>query len=249
MPDPLASQLRSIMAVNDRSEFILFPIEIRFIASEHGKGGRAALRAAIIDPRRLTTLWMADVYSDDEEKFTPALLTSLAEHLATSSQSPEHSPQEHAQEDSRHTDPRRRDRPRDHRSDTPRARRRGRVSRVGPSTRGRRRGERRGHADPGRDARLDRAHAPRAQGAARDAGGERIPQRERRYPAAVRSLCERAPRAHDRPRAATTGSTSCSCARTRRGSTAASNISCVWATTSTRSPNPSPSSRGSRRSA
>jgi hypothetical protein len=25
---------------------------------------------------------MADVYSDDEEKFTPALLTSLAEHLA-----------------------------------------------------------------------------------------------------------------------------------------------------------------------
>jgi hypothetical protein len=82
MPDPLASQLRSITAMNDKAEFVLFPIEIRFIPSESGKGGRAALRAAVIDPRRLTTLWMADVYSDDEEKFTPALLTSLAEHLA-----------------------------------------------------------------------------------------------------------------------------------------------------------------------
>jgi hypothetical protein len=68
--------------MNDKAEFVLFPIEIRFIPSESGKGGRAALRAAVIDPRRLTTLWMADVYSDDEEKFTPALLTSLAEHLA-----------------------------------------------------------------------------------------------------------------------------------------------------------------------
>ena len=82
LPDPLAGQLRSILAVNDRAEYVLYPIEIRFIKGPDGKGGRAALRAAVLDPRRLKVDWMADVYSDTEEKFTPALLTSLAEHLA-----------------------------------------------------------------------------------------------------------------------------------------------------------------------
>lgn len=82
LPDPLAGQLRSILAVNDKADYVLLPIEIRFIRGPDGKGGQAALRAAVIDPRRLKTYWMADVYSDVEEKFTPALLTSLAEHLA-----------------------------------------------------------------------------------------------------------------------------------------------------------------------
>ncbi len=82
LPDPLAGQLRSILALNDKAEYVLFPIEIRFVRGPGGIGGQATLRAAVIDPRRLKTYWMADVYSDVEEKFTPALLTSLAEHLA-----------------------------------------------------------------------------------------------------------------------------------------------------------------------
>jgi hypothetical protein len=81
LPDPLAGELRSTQAVNDKAEYVLFPIEIRFVPVVGG-GGQAVLRAAILDPRRLKTYWMADVYSDIEVKFTPALLTSLAEHLA-----------------------------------------------------------------------------------------------------------------------------------------------------------------------
>ena len=81
LPDPLAGQLRSILAVNDRAEYVLLPIEIRF-EPVPGGGGRAVLRAAIIDPRRLKTPWMGDIYSDIEGKFSPALLASLAEHLA-----------------------------------------------------------------------------------------------------------------------------------------------------------------------
>jgi hypothetical protein len=82
LPDPLAGQLRSILAMNDKAEYVLLPIEIRFVAVPGLKGGQAVLRVAVIDPRRLKTPWMADVSSDIEEKFTPALLTSLAEHLA-----------------------------------------------------------------------------------------------------------------------------------------------------------------------
>jgi hypothetical protein len=82
LPDPLAGQLRSIIAMNDKAEYVLLPVELRFIPGPDGVGGRAALRATILDPRRLKTYWMADVYSDTETSFTPALMTSLAEHLA-----------------------------------------------------------------------------------------------------------------------------------------------------------------------
>ena len=40
LPDPLAGQLRSILAVNDRAEYVLFPIEIRFLPAPDGSGGR-----------------------------------------------------------------------------------------------------------------------------------------------------------------------------------------------------------------
>ena len=82
LPDPLASQLRSILAVNDKAEFVLYPIELRFIQAPDGPGGRLALRVAIIDPRRLKIGWMGDVFSSTYQKFSPALLASLAEHLA-----------------------------------------------------------------------------------------------------------------------------------------------------------------------
>jgi hypothetical protein len=82
LPDPLAEQLRSILSLNDKAEYVLYPIEIRFIKAPEGTGGRLALRAAVIDPRRLKIDWMGDVYSETVDKFTPALLTSAAEHLA-----------------------------------------------------------------------------------------------------------------------------------------------------------------------
>lgn len=82
LPDPLEGQLRTIIAMNEKAEFVLYPIELRFIPAPEGKGGRLALRAAIIDPRRAKLGWMGDVYSSTEQQLSPALLTSLAEHLA-----------------------------------------------------------------------------------------------------------------------------------------------------------------------
>jgi len=82
LPDPLEGQLRTILAVNDKAEFVLYPIELRFVRAPDGPGGRLALRAAIIDPRRAKIGWMGDVYSSTEKELSPALQTSLAEHLA-----------------------------------------------------------------------------------------------------------------------------------------------------------------------
>jgi hypothetical protein len=82
LPDPLASQVRSILSMNERAEYVLYPVEIRFIPSADGKGGLAALRAVVLDPRRNKMDWMGDVYSEPTAKFSPALLASLAEHLA-----------------------------------------------------------------------------------------------------------------------------------------------------------------------
>ena len=82
LPDPLEGELRTIIAVNDKAEFVLYPIELRFVKAPEGIGGRLALRAAIIDPRHAKIAWMGDVFSSTEKEFSPALLASLAEHLA-----------------------------------------------------------------------------------------------------------------------------------------------------------------------
>ena len=82
LPDPLEGELRTIIAVNDKAEFVLYPVELRFIRAHDGIGGRLAARVVIIDPRRAKIGWMGDVESSTEQQFSPALLTSLAEHLA-----------------------------------------------------------------------------------------------------------------------------------------------------------------------
>jgi hypothetical protein len=77
--DPLASQLRSLVALND-SRYVLFPVELRF--EKDGGMGRAVLRVALIDARLSAIRWAGDVRSDATTAFTPALAASLAGHLA-----------------------------------------------------------------------------------------------------------------------------------------------------------------------
>ena len=77
--DPLASQLRSLVALND-SRYVLFPVELRF--EKNGGMGRAVLRVALIDARLSAIRWAGDVSSDPTTAFSPALAASLAGHLA-----------------------------------------------------------------------------------------------------------------------------------------------------------------------
>jgi len=81
VPDPIASQLRTLAALQDGGQLVFLPIEVRF---EPVAGGKecAVLRFAIFDAVRAKIIYMADVASDPEAKFGPALAASLAGHLA-----------------------------------------------------------------------------------------------------------------------------------------------------------------------
>jgi len=75
IPEPLATQLRTLVAIND-ARFVLIPVEVRFVKS--GDEGRAVLHLVIIDARRAAIAWMGDVVSEPSASFSPALAASLA---------------------------------------------------------------------------------------------------------------------------------------------------------------------------
>ena len=81
LPDPLAGQLRTLAALQEDGQLVFLPIELRF---EPVPGGKecAVLRFAIFDAVRAKIIYMADVASDPESTFGPALAASLAGHLA-----------------------------------------------------------------------------------------------------------------------------------------------------------------------
>jgi hypothetical protein len=81
LPDPLASQLRTLVALQDGGQLAFIPVELRFEKLPSGQGV-AVLRVVIIDAVRAKIIWYADVPSDPQTKFGPALAASLAGHLA-----------------------------------------------------------------------------------------------------------------------------------------------------------------------
>lgn len=81
VPDPLASQLRSLIAFEDGARYLLFPVEVRFAAADSGRQ-YASLRVVVLDARLNTIVWMGDVGGNPTAKFSPALAVTVAEHLA-----------------------------------------------------------------------------------------------------------------------------------------------------------------------
>lgn len=79
LPDPLATQIRSLVALHD-ARYALLPIELRF--EPVTGGGRAVLHLIMVDARASQILWMGDVASDAAPSFSPALATSIAGHFA-----------------------------------------------------------------------------------------------------------------------------------------------------------------------
>jgi hypothetical protein len=77
--EPLASQLRSLIALND-ARYVLFPVEVRFTNSD--RGAQALLRIAIIDARRSQLQWAGDIAGDPATTFSPAIAADLASRLA-----------------------------------------------------------------------------------------------------------------------------------------------------------------------
>ncbi|HEX5436051.1 MAG TPA: hypothetical protein VFW98_02755 [Gemmatimonadaceae bacterium] len=79
IPNPLASQLRTLVALNN-ARYVLLPVEVRFVKTPGG--GRAVLHLVLIDSRLNRVLWMHDVVSQPAASFSPALAASLASRTA-----------------------------------------------------------------------------------------------------------------------------------------------------------------------
>jgi hypothetical protein len=80
LPEPLASQLRTLVALTD-ARYALVPVELRFERGTTGQG-RAVLHAALLDARAASVTWAGDVAGDSSLTLSPALAASPAARLA-----------------------------------------------------------------------------------------------------------------------------------------------------------------------
>lgn len=80
IPDPLAAQLRTLIAFHQDARLVLAPVDLRF--EKAGMGGRGVLRLVLIDPRLVNVRWIGEVSSDTAATFGPVISASLAAKLA-----------------------------------------------------------------------------------------------------------------------------------------------------------------------
>jgi len=80
LPEPLASQLRTLIALHEDARLVLAPVELRF--ERAGTGGRGVLRLVLIDPRMSVTLWTGEIASDPVPAYGPVISASIASKLA-----------------------------------------------------------------------------------------------------------------------------------------------------------------------
>jgi hypothetical protein len=81
VPEPLISQLRSLIALRDDVRYALLPVEVRFEPAAEGNG-RAVLHLVLVDVRRAEFVWALDVASDPAATLSPALAASLGSRVA-----------------------------------------------------------------------------------------------------------------------------------------------------------------------
>lgn len=79
--DPLATQLRTMIALQEDARAVIVPVELHFEKEKSGQGS-AVLRVALLDGRLGDVRWVGNVRSDPVDRPSPAMLSSLASHLA-----------------------------------------------------------------------------------------------------------------------------------------------------------------------
>lgn len=83
LPEPLASQVRTLVAISD-ARYLLAPIEIRFAKApgdSTGATGVPTLRLAVLDARMSEVRWVGEVRGDPATGPSPALTASLASRV------------------------------------------------------------------------------------------------------------------------------------------------------------------------
>ena len=81
LPEPLASQVRSLIALHDDVRYVLAPVELRL--ERAGTGGRGVLRLVLVDARLSEVRWIGEFASDTLAAFSPAVTAGIASKLAS----------------------------------------------------------------------------------------------------------------------------------------------------------------------
>lgn len=79
LPEPLASQLRTMIALHEGARLVLLPVELKFEpAANAPKAARGSLRLVLVDPRFSEVRWVGEVRSAAANAEPRPLTESLA---------------------------------------------------------------------------------------------------------------------------------------------------------------------------
>lgn len=81
LPEPLASQIRTMVALHDDVRLVLAPVELR-LERAGTSAGRGVLRLVLLDARSSNVRWIGQVAGDSVPAFGPAVTASVAARLA-----------------------------------------------------------------------------------------------------------------------------------------------------------------------
>jgi hypothetical protein len=82
MPEPLASQIRTLVALHDDTRLVLAPVELKLEPVPGQPGGRGVLRLVLLDARLSNVRWIGEITSDPSPTLGPAITASIAAKLA-----------------------------------------------------------------------------------------------------------------------------------------------------------------------
>ena len=80
--EPLASQLRTLVALHEDGRYVLLPVEVRFEKAGAAGYGYAVLKLVVVDARTVEVRQVIEVPSDPARAFGPAIIASLAKNFA-----------------------------------------------------------------------------------------------------------------------------------------------------------------------
>jgi hypothetical protein len=80
LTEPIASQIRTLVALQENTRLVLAPVELRL--ENAGAGGRGVLHLVLIDARLSNVRWVGDITSDTVAAFGPEITRSIAARLA-----------------------------------------------------------------------------------------------------------------------------------------------------------------------
>lgn len=87
LPEPLASQIRTLIALHSDARFVLAPVDLRL--EQAGAGGRGVLRVVLVDARMSNVRWIGEIPSDTAAAFGPAITASIGARLANAVAAPQ----------------------------------------------------------------------------------------------------------------------------------------------------------------